>query len=56
VQVWRHTCTVLDFVAGRTAVFENGEKYFDKTDIKVKRLDIGADIHTRPRTSRKRTR
>jgi hypothetical protein len=39
--VWRHTCTVLDFVAGRTAVFENGKKYFDKTDIKVKWLRWG---------------
>ena len=30
---WRHTCTVLDFVEGRVALFENGKKYFDKTGI-----------------------
>ena len=30
---WRHTCTVIDFVSGRAALFENGKKYFDKTGI-----------------------
>jgi len=28
--VWRHTCTVIDFTNGRTAVVENGVKFFDK--------------------------
>merc|ERR1719234_1505902 len=31
---WRHTCVVADFIEGHTKLFENGEKYFDKTGIK----------------------
>ena len=30
---WRHTCVVADFIEGRTMLFENGVKYFDKTGI-----------------------
>ena len=31
---WRHTCIVADFIEGSTKLFENGEKFFDKTGIK----------------------
>ena len=34
-QVWRHTCILIDFLEGRTAFFENGEKLFEKKDVKV---------------------
>ena len=34
-QVWRHTCVFIDFLGGRTAFFENGEKLFEKTGVKV---------------------
>ena len=36
-QVWRHTCVFIDFLEGRTAFFENGQKLFEKTGVKVGR-------------------
>ena len=30
---WRHTCATLDFVNGDTKLFENGKKYFEKSDV-----------------------
>ena len=33
-QVWRHTCVFIDFLGGRTAFFENGQKLFEKTGVK----------------------